>query len=191
METVMPSEENHLSDLERQLIIDPTHLDEDIIRQPELYYTVAEQYALAASTRDKAKEQLATTDAGLNASIRHKLIEIGEKVTDSKIDALVLVHEHHNNAFSNFIDAKENTDKWIALRDSVQQRGKMLGELVQLLTIGYFSKDSLQANPAVSERIYEANLGVIDEERKRLNSSANDKRHTHTLKRRVRGTLKD
>ena len=62
-----------LADLQESLTIDKSVLDDEVIRQPVLFYTVSEMLVDALAERDAAKEELNSVDADLDGIWRRKL----------------------------------------------------------------------------------------------------------------------
>jgi hypothetical protein len=129
-----------ITELRGALQIDRDSLDEEMLRQPFLYLRVSEEYVLAASQRDAAKEELARTDAQLAAVYRKKAAKAAERTSEQKIGDLVIQDDAHISAHEAFADAKRRADTLYALKESYDQRGKMLRELGSLYVSGYFDR---------------------------------------------------
>lgn len=147
---------NSLSDLHKQLEIDKSVLDDEVIRQPTLFYMVSEQLVEAIADRDFAKERLATVDAELDAYWR-KQLNTGVKVTDKTIQSHVQTSKKHRDAFDDYLDAKAHADKLLVLKESFQQRSYMLRDLVSLYTANYYEEASIKPSKAQEASHYAAN----------------------------------
>lgn len=145
-----------VTDLHRQLEIDKTALDDEVIRQPSLFYMVSEQLIEASADRDAAKEELATVDAELDAKWRKKL-NTGTKVTDKTVQSHVQTDPKHADAFSAYLEAKAKADKLLVLKESFQQRSYMLRDLVSLYTANYYEDASIRPSRAQEASQYSAN----------------------------------
>ena len=73
-----------LDELKEQLAIDKGVLDDEVIRQPVLFYAISEQLTDASAERDAAKEELANVDADLDINWRSGSYGIDECVLKSK-----------------------------------------------------------------------------------------------------------
>lgn len=145
-----------LADLHKHLEIDKTALDDEVIRQPSLFYMVSEQLIEASAIRDAAKEALATVDAELDAKWRKKL-NTGAKATDKAVLSHVQTSQEHADAFDAYLVAKAEADKLLVLKESFQQRSYMLRDLVSLYTANYFEDASIKPSRAQEASQYAAN----------------------------------
>jgi hypothetical protein len=145
------------------LAIDRHSLDDELIKQPGLYYRIGEAYAEAAAIRDTKKEALATADAELDGFFRSG----PEKLTEGKIQALVQRDPRHQEAFIEYNEAKLAADKMAALRDAFHARGYMLRDLVSLHTTGYFEADSVKSTASTDGYVYEQRRDQLAQRRQR------------------------
>lgn len=155
-----------LSELQAQLAIDKSELDDEVIRQPSLFYMVSEKLTDALAERDAAKEELANVDADLSAHYRAKLTKTTKgRVTDSSVAIHVQADAEHEKAFRVWLDAKTKADKLQALKDAFQQRSYMLRDLVSLYTANYFEDSSVRPSKAQEASHYAANRTRISNAR--------------------------
>lgn len=151
-----------LADLQAQLAIDKSVLDDEVIRQPVLFYTVSEMMVEAIAERDAAKEELAAVDADLDHSWRKKLAKDPKaKVTESVIKNLVQTSVDHEKAFATWLTAKTKADRLIALKDAFQARSYMLRDLVSLYSANYYEDASARPTKAQEASHYAANRSRI------------------------------
>lgn len=140
----------NLNELKKTLSIDKYALDEELIRQPSLFFDVSEAYVEALALRDTKKEELATVDAELDAEVR-----LGnEKITEAKVKSLVQAHPKHEEAFISFNEAKLQADRLGALKEAFSTRAYLLRDLVQLYTVGYFQDASVKETQATGAVVY-------------------------------------
>jgi hypothetical protein len=135
-----PDPREEFEELRVALIIDKNTLDEDVIQQPVLYQKVSEEYTYACSERDAAKEGLLGLDAKLAHELRSKYAQDTERVTDKRITEEVQAHPRHIVHYQYLSSLIRRAAYLGALRDSFDQRGKMLRELSSLFVAGYFSR---------------------------------------------------
>lgn len=126
-----------INNLENQIKISINSLSAELIKQPQLFYEVGDLYATAASYRDAAKADLEENDAELGNNFRIASLQEGTKITEGRIQELILSHPIHKQSMSDYIDAKKVADKTQALRDCFSQRSSMLRDLVTLQTTGF------------------------------------------------------
>lgn len=128
------------------LKINPDELDEELIRQPGIFGTVAEEAVLAGAVRDKAKEALATVDAELNVELRKKLEKTEErKPSEAMIANAVLLDKRHAEAQDNYLNAKREADLWFNLKEAFNMRSYMLRDLAGLQVNEAYSSTSVRA----------------------------------------------
>jgi len=131
-----------IKELHKALRIDPNNLDEMMMEHPMLFWSVSEQYVLAASIRDEAKENISITDAKMNSKVRKAIEKEGEKVTEKLVEARINIDPSHIKSVQDHRDAKEKAELWFALKESYQSRGYMLREMASLYVSNYYSAES-------------------------------------------------
>lgn len=148
-----------LAELQQQLAIDKSVLDDEVIRQPVLFYTISEQLTDAIAERDAAKEELATVDADLDDQWRRKLAKKDSKarVTEAMVANHVITSLEHEKAFDIYLKAKTKADKLLALKEAFQQRSYMLRDLVSLYSANYYEESSIKPTKAQDASHYAAN----------------------------------
>lgn len=154
-----------LTDLQQQLAIDKSALDDEVIRQPVLFYTISELLTDAIAERDAAKEELNMTDADLDSEGRRKLAKSGDKTTEAMFKNYVQTHADHENAFKAWLIAKTKADKLLALKEAFQQRNYMLRDLVSLYSANYYEESSIKPSRAQEASQYAANRSRISNAR--------------------------
>lgn len=146
-----------LADLKEQLAIDKSVLDDEVIRQPVLFYTISEMLTEALAERDAAKEELSAVDADIDSRGRKALNKNGEKVTEQMVKNYVQTSLEHEQAFDDYLDAKTKADKLLALKEAFQQRSYMLRDLVSLYSANYYETSSMKPTHAQEASHYAAN----------------------------------
>ena len=121
------------------LKIDKEALDTAMAEQADLFFRVSEAYALAVSRRDAAKEFISAEDAHLDMELR---VGKAEKPTESQIKALIQTHQRHLAAYGKYAQEKKNADILGGLKEALQDRGRMLRDLGNLYSAGYFTVSS-------------------------------------------------
>ena len=120
------------------LKIDKDGLDEALSQQADLFFRVAEEYALAISEREEAKEGLNTVDADLGLKLRTGK-KADEKVTEGLIKDRVQKDPEHKVAFDTYAKKRRRAEQLAALKEAFQERGRMLRDLGNLYATGYFT----------------------------------------------------
>lgn len=147
----------NLADLKQHLAIDKSMLDDEVVRQPSLFYAVSEVLTDAIALRDGAKEELAAVDAKMDGIWRSKLSKIHDKVTEKMVQNWVQNSSEHEKAFDAYLEAKTHADKLLALKEAFQQRSYMLRDLVSLYSANYYEASSIKPTKATEASQYNAN----------------------------------
>lgn len=147
------------------LKIDQNALDQELIRQVDLFRSAAEDYALAVSDRDKAKAKLEQVKAAAYFDV---VDDADKKPSEANIAAAVLLSKKVVSAADDFLLAKEWSDKCEAVKESVGQRGYVLKDLCALYVAGYFGTTSVggRAGRNVQEQAYGANRAGMAKQRR-------------------------
>ena len=145
-----------LNKLKALLAIDKTSLDEEISKQPTLFYEVAEALVTAMAERDACKEELATIDAELDGQVRAALGRSEEKVTEAMVRNSVQVHKKHEAATDTYMAAKTNADLLGAMKEAFAQRSYMLRDLCSLYVSSYYEQSSVQGTNSTDKAQYDA-----------------------------------
>ena len=146
-----------IEELKQYLIIDQNVLNEELIRQPQLFADISDHYAEAISRRDLAKQVLEQLDANLANEFRANSIE---KVTDSKTENHVKSHPNHVEQHRRGIEYQLQVEKLAGDMKAFIQRNDSLKNLVQLFLSGYYGTN-ITINPdkiqSYSERYKQRN----------------------------------
>jgi hypothetical protein len=137
-----------INELKALLAINKNGLDEEISRQPMLFFDVAEACVDAMAERDAAKEELASADAELDGLVRTALNKSEDKVTEAMVRNSIQMHKKHVDAFDAYMGAKTKADMLLALKEAFGQRSYMLRDLVQLYVSSYYEQNSVQGTAA-------------------------------------------
>lgn len=126
------SSQPSLNDLKGQLQIDTDDLDGSLVEQPDLYYHVAEQFALAVANRDTSKLELEEAQAELDEQYRKKALEDDVKITEAALSKKLIATPRIQELERALLATRAEADKWQALKEAFQQRSFMLRELVSI-----------------------------------------------------------
>lgn len=126
--------------MRNKLRIDRNTLDEDMIEQAVYYLDACEAHVQAVSERDAAKENLAVVDARIAQRLRTDWSKKGEKFNETMVGDAVQTDAEHIKAFEHHSHMIKRASFVGALKDSFDQRSKMLRELSTLFVAGYFSR---------------------------------------------------
>lgn len=168
-EFVRGADRKLLEALRERLLIDKDDLDRELIEQPQLYDRVGQQFALAVSRRDAAKDELKVLEAGLSIQYRKELEEEGKKPTEAMVSALTETDPDRQSLRKSLGDLQATTAELEALKDAFFQRASMLRDLCTLYSAGYFSRNAVKGPAAteVIERRDQVRRKLINEERTR------------------------
>ncbi len=155
-----------LAELHQQLAIDKSVLDDEVIRQPMLFYMVSEALTTALAERDAAKEELNAVDADLGFKWRKRLSkDKSVRITEALLKDHIQTSADHEKAFDTWLAAKTKADRLQALKDAFQQRSYMLRDLVALYSANYYEVTSMKPTQAQEASHYAANRSRISNAR--------------------------
>lgn len=144
-----------VEELKAFLEIDKHALDDEIVKQPSLFFRASEAYVEAAAERDACKEELATIDAELDGKIRHDLEVAGDKYTEAIVKNGIQAHKRHSAAFDTYILAKTRADQLLGLKEAFHQRSYMVRDLASLYVASYYENSSVQGNGRSDKVVYD------------------------------------
>lgn len=151
-----------VDDLKEYLVIDQLRLDEELVRQASLFYQVGEAHTIAIAERDGYKEVLSSIDAEVELAIRAK----GGPLTEGKVKAMVANSPEHGRASEQYLIAKEKAAKLEVLKESFQQRAKMLEHLAKLFCSNYYSVESVRPPASATDSVYDNRRKRMAEDRR-------------------------
>lgn len=125
--------------------IDRTRLDDEWIRQPQLYFDQAVKAAQAKELVDRAKAALEVATADLGQLIRLKPKKYGlAKVTEAGIAQCLKQQQLDLPEYEQYVKARYNADVYNAAVFALDQRKKALENLVQLELANYHSEPRIK-----------------------------------------------
>lgn len=138
----------NIEEFEGYLKIDKSNLDEEIIRQPSLFFEVSKAYSKAVAQADTKKDKLKQLESKLDALKRKKLMKTEGKVTEAMVFHAIQIDEKRVAAYEEYIKAKEIADTLDGFKEAFRQRTFMLRELAGLYVAQYYDKDSVGGKTA-------------------------------------------
>lgn len=123
--------------------IDRDQLDQSVLEQAQIFSEIGERHVRVCSLRDRAKEDLAMKDSELAREIRARLVKGGQKFTEGQINDEVILHPDRASLNDIYTGYKKAADLWGILRESFEQRMRMLRELVSLHATGYYNSSAM------------------------------------------------
>ena len=142
------------------LAIDPDKLDEEWLRQPQLYQKYAEELENAERVKVEEKQRFEVVQAELDRDIRDdpQQFSVGEKMTEAVVKNTILLQEKYKNAQEKYNEAVHNVNILRVAVESFDQKKKSLENLVTLYIGKYF------AGPK-EPRILEGGKRLLDEKK--------------------------
>lgn len=117
----------------KRLRIDRDNLDEEVARQPTLFFGVCDAKAEALNERDMASERQKEVKATLFRKIERKSIrEDPKKKAAATINSEVEVHPEYIAAREEYKRAESDLDRWDGMKEAFRQRSSALRALVEL-----------------------------------------------------------
>lgn len=152
-----------LQELKSKLRIDEHALEEAWRDQPDLFYQVASEQALALSIRDEVKQDLEELEAEVDIELRKDAATSGEKTTETQIQSNKKVDKRVKAMNDKFLEKRHLAERWKVLRDAYEQRSFALSRLVELYIANYYSSNenkkplNTELSTVRANRIKEAN----------------------------------
>lgn len=154
-------------EFEGYLLINKFKLDDEVMRQSQLYHEVGKAHAEAIAIRDNLEERLAVVDAEIDAELRKKHESEETKYTEPLIKNEVRLDKRHQKAFATYIAAKEEAGKTYSLQNAYDHRRSMIERLCKLYEGEYWNNDSVRGDAAADRVQYSAQRKRMTEARKR------------------------
>mgnify|MGYP001350193815 CR=1 FL=1 len=134
-----------LEEARELLKIDKTNLDIQCATHSEIFQDISESRLIAMDIEDTLKTELEEVKARLATEIRVKAAESNEKITEASLMQQVIQKKEYKRKLAELAKAHTEANKWSIMRESFLQRGKMLREVVQLFSDGYFTDISVRS----------------------------------------------
>lgn len=128
------------------LKLDRNDLDRAAEQQSDLYMQVSDNHIEAVSARDEAKNQLALVDSELANTVRSKY---ERKLAEGAVYDEVIITPKHKATTAEYEQKKRLADQWGALRAAFEMRSKMIREMTQQFSSGYFSVGRVSGTPHI------------------------------------------
>ena len=121
-----------LERLRESLVIDNDAIGDCLIEQPQFYNDVASGHAESVARRDALKLEAEEAQAEVDRRIRAEASARGDKITEAAIQQQIRLDAAVADLARRGLAAREESDRWAALKEAYQQRSFMLRELVAL-----------------------------------------------------------
>lgn len=155
-------------DLKKALKIDRNDLDTIVMRQPQLFFQVAEEHVQAVSTRDAIEQRIKELTAELDAAIRRKADKADEKITEPAVKQKILSDDQMKQLQGELIEAVKEANLWYALRQAFEQRMDALKLLARNQeSMNYQSNSISRERSDAKDRMAERNKAELSERRNR------------------------
>lgn len=139
-------------DIAEDLKINRYKLEDEAENQPSLFYHYSEEATTAREERDKAKAKLKEIEGRISLDYRSGKRVTEAKITENSISAAVDIDPEVIDARNKFLQAEAELGKATAAEEAMQQRKAMIGHLVQLYTMQYYSKPSAGKGGGATEQ---------------------------------------
>ena len=127
-------------DFEKDLTINKNSLDQELIEQAHKMLWYSSAHAQAMYDRDRAKQGVDITKAGLDATIRAELNASGTKFTEAVVDGKIRQHPNFIDAQDKYQKAELEVNLLMGVVMAMNARRSMLENLVKLYLNGYWAE---------------------------------------------------
>lgn len=124
----------------KEIIINEHQLDKEWTKQAQNFLTISKEAAEADSEAKRSKENLEVVKAELYISIRKKMEEEGEKVTEAILDSKIKIHSDYKDAMSLYLNEQHAAQILKSAVQAFDQKKSALENLVKLKLAGYYSE---------------------------------------------------
>ncbi len=111
-----------------RLLIDRDSLDDELIKQSQIFYTVSEKFARALDGREAAQEAYNAAFAKACENARESFEGKG-KPTEAYVKQTALLDDQVQECLEEVNDAKTESKRWEAMKEAWQQRSFMLAKM--------------------------------------------------------------
>lgn len=140
-------ERSLLDQLADAVVIDKHNLDECWVEQPDIFWRVADQLAKANNARDKAKLERDRVITEVGAELREDHEAAVARAGKGRVNETQLAREIEQD--DRVVDARNEyqrlvyqAERWLALKESYQQRSYALKDLSNLHLAQYYQTNS-------------------------------------------------
>ena len=156
---------------EKEIVIDEYNLDKEWKKQSQNYMTISKEYVQADTEAKRAKENLEVIKAEIYLSIRKRMEEKGEKITETIIESKTKIHPDYRKKMENYLNESHAAQILKAAVQAFDQKKSALENLVKLKLAGYYSepKDS-NIQKAVEQNAKMSQKDKLKKIKKRRNS---------------------
>ena len=128
------------SEFKKDIEIDIHSLDEQWVKQPQLYAKYAEQAVNASFDKDKLKEQLDLIEAELDTEIRSDPAKFGlDKVVEKAVANVILLQSKYQKASNAYFESVKRMKIFEVGRDSMDHKKRALEKLTDLFLSNYWA----------------------------------------------------
>lgn len=130
--------DDFVAEHEQYLIIDKHDLERSCREQPNVFYSVARELALAVSRRDAAKQNIQIVEGKVDGNVRRIAQRKDEKITEREVDAKKRNDSEYVEAVTLYMRLNHAVNILSALKEAFQQRSYVLKEMVTLYVQEYY-----------------------------------------------------
>lgn len=125
---------------EKDIYIDSEALDVEWLEQPRLMLNYSQHLAEQRKLLDESKQSLDVAKAEADKKIRTNPEKYGiEKITEAVVGNAILIEKGYQQAYTEYLEAKYETDMAQAAVSAFEQRKYALENLVKLFIAQYFA----------------------------------------------------
>lgn len=169
-------EPDPVPEFENALRIDEHALDQELVRQPDLFYRVAKYLALVTSRRDAKKQHVAEVEAQVDQDLRETAAKHKEKTTETDIKNMIRLDDSVIKVSTELLTLNRKVGDAAALKEALQAKGYALKELVNLYVNNYYHQNmDGTARAALSDRASNNVRTELKARREQLGRKSNER----------------
>lgn len=126
--------------------LDKNSLDTICETHSAIFDSVCVAFIESVNKRDTLKEAIDKVDATIGKNFREDNKD--GKVTEAKVQEHILLHPDHDEAITEYLEAKKEAELWGAIKEAYIQRSHRIKDLTELYGYGYFTVTSTKSSKA-------------------------------------------
>lgn len=167
--------------IKEDIAIDPTNLDEELMKLPDQYHNYAEEAELQWDEQKRMELELEVLEADLDNNIRKnpKKFGGGDKVTETQIKSLVHLNEDWRRLSRKLIDAEKQRRLMLAACKTLELKNYNLKSLQELyLSEFYQTPNGVKKEKAIKDQEEIAARNVSREMKRRTKMRSQEENGT-------------
>ena len=128
--------------LRKQVALDLSDMDEEVMRIPVLLQEAGECVALANENRETAKDELELVKAQIAEYLRGEPYKEKQR-SESMIDSQIPTYQNYKDAQAKLSEARRDSALWITVMEALRTKSMQIRVAADLLNSGFLTADHI------------------------------------------------